>query len=142
MQSNLQQASKPEQPPSSIPSASCLSCYLPKHLADSIHFKCRERVHDFTLRGHCGGGTNSNRVVQMARHHRIVAGNLSSGALLSYNEQEIATKRKIEKMNQAIRERNSSNKKQSNEKSRRMAIDAITRNLNNYKSSGLVNESN
>jgi prepilin-type N-terminal cleavage/methylation domain-containing protein len=53
-------------------------------------------------------------VQQMARHHRIVAGNLSSGALLSYNEQEIATKRKIEKMNQAIRERNSSNKKQSN----------------------------
>jgi hypothetical protein len=47
----------------------------------------------------------------MARHHRIVAGNLSSGALLSYNEQEIATKRKIEKLNQDIRERNSSNKK-------------------------------
>jgi hypothetical protein len=68
----------------------------------------------------------------MARHHRIVAGNLSSGALLSYNEEEIATKRKIEKMNQAIRERNSSNKKQSiHEKSRRMAIDAITRNITN-----------
>ena len=94
------------------------------------------------MRGHCGGGTNSNRVVQMARHHRIVAGNLSSGALLSYQEEEIATKRKIDKMNQAIRERNFSNKKQSiNDKSRRMAIDAISRNLTHYKSSNVVNES-
>lgn len=72
----------------------------------------------------------------MARHHRIVNGNLSSGALLSYQEDEIATKRKIEKMNQAIRERNSPQKNKSiTEKNKRLAIDAITRNLPNNKSS-------
>jgi hypothetical protein len=61
-----------------------------------------------------------------------VAGNLSSGALLSYNEDEIATKRKLEELNKGIRERNSSNKKNITEKSRKMALEAITRNLTQY----------
>jgi hypothetical protein len=52
--------------------------------------------------------------------------------LLSYNEDEIASKRKLEELNKGIRERNSSNNKYINEKSRKMAIDAITRNVSNY----------